>query len=315
MAYDVFLVSALEDRDMAKLVARRLRSLKFKVWFDQKQTDETFDAKDARNAMNSQTILVLWSENAVKSDWVRAAASVGHSRADTLVQVGLDKTIPYEPFRHDKRFAMGGMTSRKTPEGFYQMVEEVGHRNGRKDLREWMGYGSKEDDERDAWLAAHPDDPLAIEAKKKREKDLGIKPEPAAAAAGAATLAAAAIKSNGNGLPRNGMTNVPGRTTNGARAGTVVVPEALPEDMGVGRVTLAVIGAAIAGILLFSMMKGRDPLPTQLRSELPAVGNAYNMSTACPAGTVPRSLLEVLEPGPIINDTEPTTDPDADPDN
>ena len=59
MAYDVFLVSAGEDRDMAKLIARRLRALKFRVWFDQKQTDETFDAKDARNAMNSQSILVM----------------------------------------------------------------------------------------------------------------------------------------------------------------------------------------------------------------------------------------------------------------
>src|SRR3990167_697842 len=82
MSYDIFLVSALEDRDTAKLVARRLRSLKFRVWFDQKQEDEIFDAKDARDAMNSQAMLVLWSAYAVKSDWVRAAAAVGHSRGD-----------------------------------------------------------------------------------------------------------------------------------------------------------------------------------------------------------------------------------------
>ncbi|MEZ5946222.1 MAG: toll/interleukin-1 receptor domain-containing protein [Hyphomonas sp.] len=313
MAYDIFLVSALEDRDMAKLVARRLRALKFKVWFDQKQTDETFDSKDARNATNSQSILVLWSENSVKSDWVRAAASVGHSRPDTLVQVGLDKTIPYEPFRLDRRFSIEGMTSRKTPEGFYQMVEEIGSRDGRADLRAWMGFGAKDDDERDAWLAAHPNDPLAVDARKKREKELGKKPEPAPAAAGAATLAAAAIKSsasNGTSGARSGVAAAIARSSNGARAGTVVAPEPVAEDMGVGRVMLAVIGAAIAGILLFSMMKGRDPLPEQMRSALPAVGNAYNMSTACTPGTVPRSLLEVLEPGPIINDTEPTSEPE-----
>ena len=62
---------------MANLVVRRLRALKFKCWFDKKQTDTTFDQKDARNALNSQSMLVLWSENAVTSDWVRAAASVG----------------------------------------------------------------------------------------------------------------------------------------------------------------------------------------------------------------------------------------------
>ena len=41
------------------------------------------------------------------------------------------------------------------------------------------------------------------------------------------------------------------------------------------------------------------------KSGLPGVGNAYNMTAACPAGTVPRSLLEILEPGPIIDDTTP----------
>ena len=180
MAYDVFLVSAIEDRDMAKLVARRLRSLKFKVWFDQKQVDNTFDAKDARNAGNSKHMLVMWSEHAVKSDWVRAAASVGHSRPGMLAQVSVDKTIPYEPFKSDKRFSIEGMTSRKTPEGFYKLIEELGQRDGRSDLREWMGYGSKDEEAREDWLTAHPDDPLAIDAKKKREKAMGIKPAPAA---------------------------------------------------------------------------------------------------------------------------------------
>jgi len=309
MAYDVFLVSAGEDRDMAKLIARRLRALKFRVWFDQKQTDETFDAKDARNAMNSQSILVLWSENAVKSDWVRAAASVGHSRPGTLVQIGLDKTIPYEPFRLDKRFSLEGMTSRKTPEGFYQAVEELGRRDGRTDLREWMGFGPKDDDERDAWLAAHPGDPLAVDVRKKREKELGIKPAPAPAAAGAATLAAAAMKSGSTngGAVRGGMTPAAVRASNGARPGTVVAAEPV-DDTNVGLWTIAAILAAIAAILFFSMWKGRDPLPTQLRSGMPAVGNAYNMTTACPAGTVPRSLLQVLEPGPIIDDTQPPAD-------
>jgi hypothetical protein len=98
MAYDVFLVTVPEDFDMAKLVARRLRSLKFTVRFNQKQTeDDIFDAKDARDAGKSGNMLVLWSENSVKNDWVRAAAAVGNSRDGMLVHAGIDKTIPYEP--------------------------------------------------------------------------------------------------------------------------------------------------------------------------------------------------------------------------
>ena len=67
MAYDVFLTYAPEDMDMANLVARRLRALKFKVRFNKKGEDPTFDDKDARDALKSQSMLVLWSENAVKS--------------------------------------------------------------------------------------------------------------------------------------------------------------------------------------------------------------------------------------------------------
>lgn len=288
MAYDVFLVSAIEDRDMAKLVARRLRSLKFKVWFDQKQTDEVFDAKDARNAGKSESMLVLWSEAAVKSDWVRAAASVGHSRPGMLVQTSLDKTIPYEPFKTDKRFSLAGMTSRKMPEGFYQTVEELGRRQGRTDLREWMGYGSKDEEEREAWLAAHPTDPLAIDARKKREKALGIKPAPAASTAGAAALAAASVRAT-NGVG-----------TNGARAAAATVDEPL----GMGWWTLGWVGASIVGMLFLGWFFRSETLSPVTRTAMPGVGNAYVLTEACPAGQVPASLIRVLEPGPIINDTE-----------
>ena len=314
MAYDVFLVTVPEDFDMAKLIARRLRSLKFTIRFNQKQTeDDTFDAKDARDAGKSDSMLILWSENAVKNDWVRAAAAVGNSRDGMLVHAATDKTIPYEPYRKSPRFPIEGMTSRKMPEGFYKLVEELAQRTGRTDLREWMGFGSKDDEAREAWLEAHPDDPLAIDARKKREKALGIKPEPAAEAAGAATLAAATIKSaNGNGA-RNGGSAAIARPAVPARTTTVVEPDT---DPVVGNWTLAFVGGAIALILALSIWQRSDPLPAE-QSTLSAVGNAYTVVTACPAGTVPRSMLEYIEAapadigmghGPIIDDTTPTDD-------
>lgn len=295
MSNDVFLVSAVADRDTARLVARRLRSLKFKVAFNQNQTDETFDTKDARDATNAQSILVLWSENAVKSDWVRAAASIGNSRPGTLLQAALDKTIPYEPFRQDKRISIEGMTSRKTPEGFYRIVEELGRRGGRTDLRQWMGFGAKDDDERAAWLAAHPNDPLAIDARKKREKDLGIKPAPARDAIGAAALAAASLRSNGTRSP-------------------APVPAAQPlataqrnplAEIGVGWGTIAAVSAAIIGMLVLAWAFRSDSSPQLAASaHQSAIANA-RMPVVCPAGTVPRSVLNVLETGPIIDDTQP----------
>ena len=281
MAYDVFLVSALEDRDMANLVARRLRALKFKVWLDKNQTDDTFDQKDARNALNSQSMLVLWSENAVKSNWVRAAASIGESRPGMLLETSLDKVKPYEPFTTHKRHDLAGFTSRTTVDGFYAVVKELGRRDGRTDLRKWMGYGAKDEARKLKWLADHPTDPLALAAKKKRDRELGIKPAPAAAAAGAAALAATTLKSpNGNS------------TSAAILSGS---------DMNTGRWVIPAILGLIGLMLLFGWMNRSDPLRG------PAIANAIpaaQMAAACPAGQMPASLLRTLETGPIINDTE-----------
>jgi hypothetical protein len=304
MSYDVFLVSAIEDRDTAKLVARRLRALKFKVWLDQKQIDETFDAKDARDAMNSQTMLVLWSANAVKSDWVRAAAAVGNSRAGTLVEAALDKTIPYEPFRTHKRFALDGMTSRKSPPAFADLIDELGRRQGRSDLRAWNALGAQDEDKRLDWLAAHPNDPLALDAKKKREKDLGIKPAPAREAIGAAALAAASLRGTTSAPPP--ASTLGGTRTNGAvplaSDGAIASANLAGEALGFG--TMMAVSLAIGAMLILAWAFRSQPA-TMAHGAMPAIANASMTPAACPAGTVPRSMLRVLEPGPIIDDTQP----------
>ncbi|WP_213271797.1 hypothetical protein [Hyphomonas sp.] len=294
MSYDVFLVSAVADRDIAKLVVRRLRSLKFKVAFNQNQVDETFDPKDARDATSSQTVLVLWSENAVKSDWVRAAASVGNSRPGTLLQAAIDKTIPYEPFRQEKRYPLEGMTSRRTPEGFFQLIEELGRRDGRSGLREWMNLGSRDDDKRADWIGAHPKDPIAEDARRKREKDLGIKPAPARDAIGAAALAAASLKTNG--------TRSPAAVTPPAPVASAQ-PNPLVE-LGAGWGAIAAVSVAIVGMLVLAWAFRSETSGEQMAA-VAAISNARLATVTCPAGTVPRSLLSVLETGPIIDDTQP----------
>ncbi|MEX1251467.1 MAG: TIR domain-containing protein [Hyphomonas sp.] len=304
MSYDVFLVSALEDLDTAKLVARRLRALRFKVWLDQKQVDETFDAKDARDAMNSQSMLVLWSASAVKSDWVRAAAAVGNSRAGTLIEAALDKTIPYEPFRTHKRFTLDGLTSRKSPPAFADLIDELGRRQGRSDLREWNAFGAQDEDKRLDWLAAHPNDPLALNARKKRDKDLGIKPAPAREAIGAAALAAASLRGTLSAVaPAANVLSL--ARTNGAAplASNGAIASATLADDALGFGTMMAVGAAIAAMLILAWVFRSQPA-SMAPGAMPAIANA-SMPVACPAGTVARSMLRVIEPGPIIDDTQP----------
>ena len=285
MAYDVFLAYAPEDMDMASLVARRLRALKFKVRFNKKGEDPTFDDKDARDALKSQSMLVLWSEAALKSDWVRAAASVGHSRPGVLLQTVLDETIPYEPFRMDKRYELAGFTSRTNVEGWYQTAEELGRRDGRRDLRAWIDIPSKDEDGKTEWLAAHPTDPLALHANALRDKKLGVAPARSAAAAPAAALAASAIGT--------------GKAAEPAPVGVSTATAVASEEGGFGwMIPLMLLGIGL--LFLFGWLNGSKPLPR---------GGAVALTQlveTCPAGSIPRNLIasETLEPGPIIIDTD-----------
>lgn len=285
MAYDVFLVSAVGDRDIAKVVARRLRALKFKVWFDAKQTDDTFDQKDARNALNSQSMLVLWSEKAVESDFVRAAASVGNSKDGMLLQAGLDKTKPYEPFKLDTAYSLAGMTSRTIPDGFYEIVEELGRRDGRIDLREWMGFTAKDEAQKAAWLRAHPTDPLAEAAKKAKARSLASKPKPAAEAAGAAALAANSLKSHRPAEPRV----VASQPTSAAAAAAAAIAARRKEQIDVG---LSMLIPIAVGILIMFWLSYLLRSETATPTALPAISNAQIFAPAtCPAGTIDRAKL------------------------
>ncbi|MEO0882465.1 MAG: toll/interleukin-1 receptor domain-containing protein [Pseudomonadota bacterium] len=295
MAYDVFLAYAPEDKDMAALVARRLRALKFKVRFSKKNEDPTFDDKDARDALKSQSMLVIWSEAAVTSDWVRAATAIGHSRPGMLVQTSLDDTIPYDPFQNDRRYSLAGFTSRTTVEGWYQTVDELGRRHDRTDLRAWQDIPKKDEDAKTEWLEAHPTDPLAVHARSLREKKFEVRPAPAAAAAGAAALAASAI---GQGRPMNeGPVGVPSAaSTNGA---TAPVPNTPAAEFEIDFM-IPLIVAGIAAMFFLGYLWRSAPVSSS------AISNLRQSVNTCPVGTVPENLIAppVLETGPIINDTD-----------
>jgi hypothetical protein len=284
MAYDVFLVTVPEDFDMAKLVARRLRSLKFTVRFNQKQTeDDDFDAKDARDAGKSGNMLILWSENSVKNDWVRAAAAVGNSRDGMLVHAGIDKTIPYTPYRKSKRFPLEGFTSRKMPEGFYKLVEELAERTGRSDLRAWMKLGSKDDEAREAWLEAHPMTRWPLQSAKSARR-------PSASSRNLPEKLQRLQRKQRQPCAMAMETPRPVQQPECPLLWRVLrqVP-ALPPQLSWSRIRIPFTetgpsqpsALAIAAIFLFSLVVRSQPVE-RVSAQTPAIGNAQRVVAACP---------------------------------
>ena len=287
--YDVFLVSTLADQAKAELIVRRLRTLKFKVRYDKNREHTTPTPKDYRDADSSQSVLILWSKEACNtdkadSDWVHAIAHHARSKDGVLVQVGLDKTVPDEPFADDPRYSLTGMGPRKLVNGYYELVDELGRRDGRKDLRDWIDLKPGDKEAKELWKEAHPTDPLA-QVKKPAAKPKVSKSTPIVNKPAAVTKPATPVR----------------------KAPPLVInpPKPQPsEPVNIGHAMLLAVAITILGMLVMSAgMSSKTGLPAT------AGASVVTLKDRCPPGQIPEHLLDentrgTLEPGPIIDDTD-----------
>lgn len=87
---DVFLSYAREDRERASVLARALESDGWSVWWDRKMVaGEAFDETIERQLATANSVVVLWSEHSISSEWVRNEAAAASER-DVLVPALLD---------------------------------------------------------------------------------------------------------------------------------------------------------------------------------------------------------------------------------
>ena len=95
---DVFVSYARPDELQAKRVADALRSGGYHAWRDDELPAHRAYAEVIEERLKeAKAVVVLWSAEAAKSQWVRAEADVARA-AGTLVQASLDQTIPPLPF-------------------------------------------------------------------------------------------------------------------------------------------------------------------------------------------------------------------------
>jgi adenylate cyclase len=98
MMADVFVSYARPDEAQSKRVAETLRGAGYHVWRDDELPAHRPYAEVIEERLKSaQCVVVLWSIEAAKSQWVRAEADTARA-AGTLVQASLDGTIPPLPF-------------------------------------------------------------------------------------------------------------------------------------------------------------------------------------------------------------------------
>lgn len=170
---DVFISYKREERPRCVAIYNALVDLKLSVWFDGRIEPGTdFDREIEREVRGAGAVLVLWSELAADSDWIRAEARTGRQK-DRLVAIRLDDCLPPLEFASvqavdlfDHRDVSSG--DWQSSEGWRQIVGRIGRLVGRPGLGDYVHAEQEAEPGRwRGWIAANPADPLVGRAKER----------------------------------------------------------------------------------------------------------------------------------------------------
>jgi len=95
---EVFLSYARSAEPQAKRIAEALEGLGYDVWWDEDlPAHRAYTEVIEERLKSAKAVLVVWSADAAKSEWVRAEADVAR-HSHKLVQLSIDGSLPPMPF-------------------------------------------------------------------------------------------------------------------------------------------------------------------------------------------------------------------------
>jgi len=115
---DIFISYARPNEGQAKKAGDALRAAGYAVWRDDElPAHRAYSDVIEERIKSAKAVLVLWSNEAVKSQWVRAEADAARELG-TLVQVSLDGVMPPMPFNQIQCADLFGWTGDTSWEGW-----------------------------------------------------------------------------------------------------------------------------------------------------------------------------------------------------
>src|SRR5438477_9741103 len=122
---DVFVSYARPDEPHAKRVADALIAQGYAVWRDDELPAHRAYADVIQERLSSAgAVVVLWSAEAAKSQWVRAEADAARS-AGTLIQASIDGTVPPMPFNQIQCADLNGWDGSAEAPGWRKLESSV----------------------------------------------------------------------------------------------------------------------------------------------------------------------------------------------
>ena len=122
---DVFVSYARLDEPHAKRVSEALAAEGYEVWRDDELPAHRAYADVIEERLKSaRAVIVLWSAQSARSQWVRAEADVARE-AGTLVQAALDGVTPPMPFNQIQCADLSGWTGEDAAPGWRKLTASV----------------------------------------------------------------------------------------------------------------------------------------------------------------------------------------------
>jgi len=122
---DIFISYCHEDKAKAKWLAEALKYQNLSVWWDSHiPYGKTFAQVIEEELDAANCVVVLWSNNSVKSEWVQTEASEGRQRGILIPVLIEDVIIPLE-FRRIQAAVLIGWDGKSPHAGVNKLVEAV----------------------------------------------------------------------------------------------------------------------------------------------------------------------------------------------
>ena len=122
---DIFVSYARSTERQAQLAAEALRAAGYDVWRDDElPAHRAYGEVIEERLRSAKAVLVVWSGDAARSQWVRAEADVARE-AGTLIQVSVDGTLPPMPFNQIQCADLNGWDGDTASPGWQKVSASV----------------------------------------------------------------------------------------------------------------------------------------------------------------------------------------------
>jgi adenylate cyclase len=121
----IFISYARSTEAIAHLIAEYLRAMGYGVWRDDELPPHRAYADVIEERLRAaKAVVVVWSSEAVRSQWVRAEADVGRELG-TLIQLSIDGAIPPLPFNQIHCEDLAGWSGNPNAPGWRKVIDAL----------------------------------------------------------------------------------------------------------------------------------------------------------------------------------------------